>query len=96
MLQIDVSHVSTHPLDAGVYLHAANSKAGSFNFACTTSSIVWSSSKAKKGARSLCRATGSWKRNSEEIGDILEARRMQDDELPLLNPIANPVQMHVQ
>ncbi len=91
-----MTDVSTHPLDAGVNIHAANSKADSFNLACTISSIVWSSSKARKGARSLCRATGSWKRLSEEIGDILEARKMHDDELPLLNAIVNPVGDYIQ
>ena len=35
-------------------------------------------------------------RLSEEIGDILEARQMLDDELPLRDPIAHPVETHVQ
>ena len=39
---------------------------------------------------------GYWKRLSEEIGDILEARQMLDDELPLRDPIAHPVETNVQ
>ncbi len=46
-MYVCTTDVSTHPLDTGVNIHAANNKTDSFNLACTISSIVWSSSKAR-------------------------------------------------
>ncbi len=34
------------------------------------------------------------KRLCEEIGDVLESRKMLDDKLSLLDPIAHPVEAH--
>ena len=35
------------------------------------------------------------KRLCEKIGDVLEARKMLDNKLSLLDPIAHPVEAHV-
>jgi hypothetical protein len=39
--------------------------------------------------------SSDWKRLGEEVGYVLESRKMHDAKLPLSNTITNPVKSHV-